>query len=252
MGVPLIVRTTRKVALTDAGQQFFHMASNSFQSLESAFEVVKNFHTEPSGLLRITMPPKVFVDYILPKLKEFNEKYPKIDLECDVDSRKFDIMEEGFDAGIRTRDIIAQDMIGVKLSERQRYICAASPSYFKQYGMPKKPQDLVEHNCLVPRVRKGLLYDRWEFEYRKKEFAVKVKGNLFMNDIEGYFEAMRAGFGIAFVTEHAVREELANKSLVECLKEYSSESEGFYIYFPKSRQNEAKLRAFVDHFKFSR
>lgn len=248
--VPLVVRTTRKVALSDAGQKFFELASNSFQNLESAFEEMKSFNSEPAGFLRITMPATVYKDFILPRLPEFYEKYPKIEMECDIENRKMDIMVEGFDAGIRSRDIIAQDMIGVKLSERIRYACVASPSYFKKYGTPTKPQDLVKHNCIVPRVRKGLTYDRWEFEYRKKEFEVKVSGNLIVNNLEAYSDSALAGLGIAYLPEHSVEKDIEKKRLVECLHEYASFSEGFYIYFPKSRQTEAKLRAFIEHFKY--
>jgi DNA-binding transcriptional LysR family regulator len=116
--------------------------------------------------------------------------------------------------------------------------------------MPNKPQDLVKHNCIVPRVGKSVLYDHWEFEYRKKEFEVKVKGNLILNEIEGYLGATLEGLGIAYLPEHFLKEYLDKKLLVKCLENYECEGEGYYLYFPKSRQNEAKLRAFVDHFKF--
>ncbi len=159
-----------------------------------------------------------------------------------------DIVGSGFDAGIRLSDILAKDMIAMKLYGPVRFVISAAPAYLSRAGRPKHPQDLLSHNCI--RVRLGeRLYDGWEFEHKGKEFQVQVQGALIVNDSALMVKAAIDGAGVIYSAEESIREELQAGQLELVLKPYAATSAGYYLYYPRQSRTLPKLRAFIEHVK---
>lgn len=154
----------------------------------------------------------------------------------------------GFDAGIRISDILAKDVVAIKLWGPIRFVTAASPEYLAKMGRPKHPKDLLSHNCIRPRLGAGL-YERWEFEQKGKEFHVQVKGSLILNDSLVMLDAAVNGAGIIYSTEDAIKDKVREGKLEIVLDQYACSSAGFYLYYPKRSQVLPKLRAFIEHIK---
>lgn len=248
LGVALLSRTTRSTSLTEAGSRFLNQAGPALDQILAALEDVGTFAEKPSGLLRINLPRVLYPTYLAPMISSFNKKYPDITVELYFEDQQSDVVEQGFDAGIRLSDILAKDMVALKLFGPVRFVTAGSPKYFSKMGRPKTPQDLLSHNCL--RVRMGTtLYDHWEFEQKGKEFQVQVKGPLILNDSLLAKDASVGGGGIIYTTEDSIRNQIESGKLEIVLSQYSCTSTGFYLYYPKRSQVLPKLRAFIDHLK---
>ncbi len=249
LGASLLTRTTRSVALTDAGRAFFEQADAAFGQLEAAFQGARGRASAPSGLLRINLPQVVFGPVIAPRLRAFFERYPQVQLECIVDDSLTDIVSQGFDAGVRAREQVARGMVAVRLHPKIRYVVAGSPDYFERAGVPQKPADLLEHRCVVMRFSAGNSYEDWEFAGKGGDFKVSVKRSLVVNDFPALTQAALAGAGLLYQAEHVLERELESGQLRECLARYSAYSEGYFLYFPRRLQHDPKLRAFIEHFK---
>ncbi len=249
VGVALLNRTTRSTSLTEAGENFLNQAGPAIDQILSALDAVGSYAAKPSGLLRLNMPRTVYPVFLAPIIARFVTKFPDICVEVFFEDQASDVVEKGFDAGIRLSDILAKDMVAIKLYGPVRFITAASPQYFKRMGYPQHPKDLLAHNCMRIRFGDTHMYDRWEFAAKGKEFAVQVKGSLIFNDSLVMLEAAAAGAGIIYTNEEAVAEKVRKGELEIALRSYASTSTGFYLYFPKKIQVQPKLRAFIDHLK---
>ncbi|MCM2322815.1 MAG: LysR substrate-binding domain-containing protein [Oligoflexia bacterium] len=248
LGVTLLSRTTRSTHLTEAGERFLAQAGPALDQILSAMDNVGRFAERPSGLLRINLPRSVYWE-LSPHIMSFMKKYPDVTVELFFDDGLSDIVEGGFDAGIRLSEMMAKDMVALKLFGPIRWVTVASPRYFKQRGRPKHPKDLLEHNCIRPRIEQTELYDQWEFESKGKDFQVHVTGSLILNDPILSLDAVLAGAGIAYLAEDMVRSEIESGKLETVLDDFVATSAGYYLYFPKRSQALPKLRAFVDHLK---
>lgn len=246
LGIALLTRTTRSTSLTEAGERFLAQAGPALDQILAALEDIGTYAKTPSGLLRINMPRIVYPAYLAPLVNSFIQKYPDVTVELFFEDQQSDVFENGFDAGIRLSDILAKDVIAMKLFGPIRFIIAGSPKYFNKMGRPKHPKDLLSHNCLRLRVGSNL-YDRWEFEHRGKEFQVHVKGPLIFNDSLLMLRAAVDGAGVIYATEEAVKEHIKSGKLETVLEPFVASSEGFFLYYPKRSQVLPKLRAFVDH-----
>lgn len=250
MKITLFTRTTRTVSLTESGEKFLEHAGPAMEQLIAAQENAQSLAEKPSGNLKINMPAIFYPVYLAPYVASFIQKYPDITLDIFSSDEAIDVFESGFDAGIRTSDILAKDMVAIKLFGPIRWVTAASPKYLNKYGRPKHPKDLLNHNCIRARFGLGAnVYDRWEFQEKGKEFEVKIHGNLTFNDTLHIKQAVLDGLGITYNSYDVVKEEVEDKKLEIILSQYQIQSEGFYLYFPKTSQVSPKLRAFIDHFK---
>jgi len=248
LGVALLSRTTRSTSLTEAGKKFLAEAGPGLDQVLSALGNVGDYAKTPSGLLRINLPRQIYRSYLAPLVTSFLKKYPDITIELYFEDQTSDVVGNGFDAGIRLSDILAKDMVALKLFGPVRFVTAASPDYLNKIGRPKHPQDLLTHNCICPRLGAGI-YDKWEFEHKGKEFQVQVNGSLILNDSMLNLEAAKEGAGIIYTFEDAIKDEIRSGKLEIVLKSYACVSEGFYLYYPKRSQVLPKLRAFIDHIK---
>lgn len=249
VGVSLLSRTTRSTSLTEAGERFLNSASPAIDQILASIEEVKSYAEKPSGLLRINLPRAIFQSYLSPLLASFQKKYPDVMVELFFEDQTSDVVESGFDAGIRLSDILAKDMVAVKLFGPVRFVTAASPAYLNKMGRPKHPKDLLSHNCLRARFGNAGIYDKWEFEYKGEEFKVQIKGSIICNDSLVMKNLAIEGNGIIYTTEDSIQNLVKEKKLEILLNQYVTSSAGFYLYYPKRSQVLPKLRAFVDHLK---
>jgi DNA-binding transcriptional LysR family regulator len=251
LGVTLLLRNTRTTSLTDAGKTFFEESGQALDQILASMENLSTVAKKPTGVLRLSLPRSIFPFYLAPLTASFLKKYPGITLELNFDSGSSDIDEKGFDAGIRISDLIAKDMIALKLFGPARYVVAASPGYLKLHGRPKHPKDLISHNCILMNMGQGV-YDRWEFENRGKEFEVQVKGNLTLNDSTQTTISALNGVGLIYYLQEAIEPYLHTGELETVLDSYAATSAGYYLYYSKASQLQPKLRAFINHIKESR
>lgn len=248
LGVALLSRTTRSTSLTEAGERFLSQAGPALDQILVALENVGTYAEKPSGLLRLNLPRQVYPFYVAPLVASFTQKYPEITVELFFEDQTSDVVATGFDAGIRLSDILAKDVVAIKLFGPVRFVTVASPQYLDRMGRPQHPKDLLSHNCIRPRLGAGL-YERWEFEHQGKEFQVQVKGSLILNDSLLMLDAAVDGAGIAYSTEDAIRDKVRSGKLEIVLDPFACTSTGFYLYYPRKSQVLPKLRAFIEHIK---
>jgi DNA-binding transcriptional LysR family regulator len=252
VGVRLLQRTTRSVGLTEAGARFIARLKPAMDGVHDAFEALGELRERPAGTLRLSLPRLGYELILAPKLPEFLAAYPDIDLDVSIDDAFIDIVEEGFDAGIRIGEMVERDMIGVRVSDDVRMAVVATPSYFAARGKPKHPRDLHAHDCINYRRRSlGVIY-RWEFTEDGKDFEIAVNGRMLLNDGDLMMKAALDGLGLAYVLESGVREHLASKRLVRVLDAFCVPFPGFFLYYPSRAQIAPKLQALVDFFKIGR
>lgn len=248
LGVRLLNRTTRSVALTEAGERLLAQLRPLLDNFETALESVNVFRDSPAGHLRITVPRPAARTIVEPILSRFLRAYPAITLDVVIDSTLTDIVRHRFDAGIRPGHRVEQDMIALRVGEDADPTVVASPDYLRRHGTPKEPADLRSHNCSRMRFASNALH-RWIFEKRGKSVEVDVTGSLISGDSDLAVRAAIDGVALARVPRHAVEAHLAAKTLVAVLEDWRPRSVGFYLYYPSRRQMPATLQALIDTLK---
>lgn len=244
----LVNRTTRSVALTEAGERLFARVSPAFQDIDDALEDLNTFRGKPAGTLRFNAARQSAQLVLLPIVTRFQQAYPEIGVEIAVNDGLVDMVSAGFDAGIRFGETIAADMIAVPIGPRQRSAVVASPAFFKKNKPPQTPHDLKNLPCIRFRFWGGALY-RWEFERGGIELEIDVAGSLTLNDQDLMVDAALDGAGLAYVFEKQVEDLIAKRRLVRVLADWCPAYPGFFMYYPSRRQLPAALRAFVDFVK---
>jgi DNA-binding transcriptional LysR family regulator len=248
LGVRLLNRTTRSVALTEVGERLLAELKPALDGFDAALESINNFRDKPAGHLRLTVPRPAAKTIIEPILSKFLLAYPAITLEIVTDSALTDIVRDRFDAGIRPGHRVEQDMIAVRVGEDARPTIVASPGYLRHHPRPNIPNDLAAHNCIRQRFASGAI-PHWAFEKKGKSLEVAVKGSLIVGESDLAIRAALDGVGIARVPVVTVAGLIEKKRLVPLLEDWMHRSVGFYLYYPSRRQTPAALRAFVDFLK---
>lgn len=256
LSVRLFNRTTRRVALTEAGAQFLDRVRPALSMLEAAYESLDETRGEPTGLLRVNLPRIAGDLLVVPHLAEFAQRYPRVVVELSLDEGLTDLIGEGFDAGIRLGERLARDMVAVPLSGPLRIAVAGSPAYFARHPKPSTPDDLVRHDCLRYRFSTSRGIYRWEFAEpgeragpSRRVFEVETSGSFVTNDLRTMVVAAEQGVGLLHVIEDFIRPQLADGRLVRVLDEWALTFDGFSLYMPSRAQMPSKLRAFVDFLK---
>ncbi|MGQ8821399.1 LysR family transcriptional regulator [Bibersteinia trehalosi] len=247
LGLQLFVRTTRQVSLTQAGQQLFHTAQQSFNKLDHELDLLAHYRNAPSGLVRINAALQVIENILVPKLAHFDQQYPDIQLELIAENRFVDIIAEGFDAGVRLGSDVAEGMIAVKISEPLKMVLVGSPDYFDEYGFPKNLDDLTQHKGIGYRFRSGNLY-AWEFEEQGKQRTITPNCQWIFNDDYPTKIAALQGLGIAYLPEMLVENEVANNSVITLFPEHCQSLPALYLYYPHRNVSPA-LRVVIDSLK---
>jgi DNA-binding transcriptional LysR family regulator len=248
LGVTLLTRTTRATSLTEAGEKFLQQAGPALETILSAMSDAGNAADKPAGRLRLNVPQTVYPNFLKRVIASFIEKYPDVTVEIFLENAATNIFERGFDAGIRVSDILAKDVVALKLFGPVRWVVAGAPSYFAEHGRPEHPKDLLAHPCICAGAG-SRVYDRWEFESDGKEFEVQVKGPLILNDVLLAIDAAVEGLGVVYSPEEAISDKLRSGKLEVILDQFTVISSGVYLYFPQRSQVHPKLRAFIDHIK---
>ncbi len=249
VGVRLLQRTTRSVGLTEAGERFVARLKPAMTGVDEAFEALDELRGRPAGTLRLTLPRIGYEQVMAPHLAAFMRAYPDVQLDVSLDDALVNIVEQGFDAGIRLGEMLEREMIGVRVGGSLRSIVVGSPEYFQRRGKPKHPRDLHQHDCINYRQRSSGAVYRWEFTENGKDFVVAAPGRLIANDAAVMVDAAKDGLGLAYVLECTVHEELARKDLVRVLDAFCPPFPGFFLYYPSRAQLAPKLKALIDCLK---
>jgi DNA-binding transcriptional LysR family regulator len=250
LGVRLLTRTTRSVAPTDAGERLLHRLGPRFEEIEAELAALSELRDKPAGTIRITATDYAVDTILWPKLVKFVRRYPDIKIEITIEYGLTDIVTQRFDAGVRAGEQVAKDMIAVRIGPDLRIAVVGAPSYFKKLPEPKRPQDLIGHDCINLRLSTlGGLY-AWEFEKAGRELKVRVEGQLVFNASAQMLNAALAGFGIAYVPEDLAQPHIAKGRLKRVLEDWCPPYAGFHLYYPSRRQPSAAFALLVEALRY--
>lgn len=246
MGIRLLTRTTRNVATTAAGERLLRTITPRMAEIEDEIAALMEFRDKPSGSIKLTLSDHALESVVWPKLKPVLKDYPDISVELALDSTFRNIVEEGFDAGVRLGESVEKDMIAVRIGPDWRLVAVASPGYLDEHGVPEHPKDLVRHVCINMRHETaGTLY-AWEFAKDGEELRVRVDGQLTFNNSYAMIDAAVHGYGIAYVPENIVQRQIASGELAQVLDDWSPFFDGYFLYYPSRRQNLPAFKIIVD------
>lgn len=243
MGVRLLQRTTRKLALTDAGAAFYERCVRVVAEAEEAERALSQLQVAPRGLLRITAPVGFGVAHLSGVLLEFQKLYPEVEVDLQLSDRLVDLVEEGFDMAVRISRLQDSSLVARKLCPMPMHIVAA-PAYLAQHGTPKEPRDLTRLNCLSYSYASS--GDTWNLRHRDRDVAVRVSGNLRTNTGEVILSAVRAGIGVAILPAFLAGPGLCSGELVELLTDCRLPTGAVYAIYPHSRHLSTKVRVMID------
>ncbi|MGH6881636.1 MAG: LysR family transcriptional regulator [Hypericibacter sp.] len=246
LGVRLLTRTTRSVSPTEAGERLLHSLGPRFEEIESELAALSELREKPAGTIRITATEYAVDTLLWPKLAKFLRQYPDIKVEIIMDAGLTDIVAQRFDAGVRSGEQVAKDMIAVRIGPDLRMAVVGTPSYFRTRSEPKKPQDLIGHNCInLHLATYGGLY-AWEFEKGARELKVRVEGQLVFNGTFQILNAALAGFGLGYVPEDLALPHIAKGRLKRVLEDWCPPYAGYHLYYPSRRQPSTAFALLVD------
>lgn len=247
--VRLFNRTTRSVGLTEAGELFLARVGPATGELLEATELLQAYRERPGGLLRINLPRVAYAGLLQPLLAEFLVQHPDIRLELCFEDGFINIIEGGFDAGIRMGDSVARDMVSTPISVPLRMAVVGSPKYLRRKGTPQRIEDLKEHDCIRFRfMGSGAVY-RWELMRGRRMVEIEVQGPLTVNDTTALVDTALEGIGLSYVMVMTAAPYLASGRLRPVLEESWPTLSPFHLYYPGRRQMPAKLRALIDFLK---
>ena len=248
VGAALFIRTTRSVGLTEAGERFLSRAKPAFEELVAASEVARDLGQRPAGLLRLSVPRAVVPILLEPLIASFCQAYPEVEVEIAASAELVDLAAEGFDAGIRLGQFIAQDMIAVRLTPPFPFVVVGSPDYLRRRKRPERIDDLRRHACLRMRRSNGSIAP-WSFVDGNKAIEATVSGPLVAHDYPTLLGAAIQGVGLAQVPGPLANAAIAEGRLQALLTPFAVTTPGVLLYYPGRRQVLPKLRAFIEHVK---
>jgi DNA-binding transcriptional LysR family regulator len=252
LGLRLLTRTTRSVSPTEAGERLLRTVGHRFEEIEAELDALSELREKPAGTIRITATDYVADTILWPKLTKFLRDYPDIKVEITVDYGLTDIVAQRYDAGVRSGEQVAKDMIAVRIGPDICMAVVGAPSYFAKRSPPKKPQDLTDHNCInlcLP--THGGLYAS-EFEKGGRELKVRVDGQLVLNGTTQMLNAALAGFGLAYVPEDLAEPHVAAGRLKRVLEDWCPPFPGYHLYYPSRRHSSPAFALLVDALRYKR
>jgi DNA-binding transcriptional LysR family regulator len=250
LGLRLLTRTTRSVSPTEAGERMLQTVGRRFEEIEAELEALCELRDKPAGTIRITAIDHAADTILLPKLAKFLADYPDVNVEVVIDYGLTDIVAERYDAGVRSGEQLAKDMIAVRIGPDLRVAVVGAPGYFARRSPPKKPQDLTDHNCINLRLpTHGGLY-AWEFEKEGRELRVRVDGQLVLNGTRQMLNAALAGSGVAYVPDDLAEPHIRTGALQRVLEDWCPSYSGYHLYYPSRRQASAAFTLLVDALRY--
>lgn len=245
IGAPLLVRTTRSVSLTEAGERLLSRSASGLREAIAAIDEARAGSSEVTGRLRLTVP-RLAVPLLEPVLPSLLRGHPRLEVEIDVDDQRVDILARGYDAGIRLSEFVERDMVAVRITPPFQFVVVGTPRYLRARGRPARPRDLLAHDCIGFRsATTGAVYP-WEFERNGKQLQIALRGPVVTNDSMLMIGAAKAGLGLAYVSELQTAAEVKAGRLEVVLADYTPRVPGFFLYFPRRAQRMPKLRALID------
>jgi DNA-binding transcriptional LysR family regulator len=244
-GVRLLNRTSRSVTLTSAGEELQTAILTPFQEISRAVDVLNQFRDAPVGRVRLSVPTEAAELLVGPVLATFADRYPDVELEISVSNHMIDVIDGGFDGGIRYGGTVPEDMIAQRLSAEIRWVVAASPTYLERFGVPTHPKDLEHHRCIRIRAGDDKIF-RWEFEHGEEALEVNVPGSLIVDQGRVGLAAVTDGAGLMYVPEPLVKPLVESGVLQLVLNDWASLGPGFHLYHSSRRQVPAGLRLFTE------
>ncbi len=250
LGLRLLARTTRSVALTEAGERLLGAIGPAFADIDAGVAALSELRDKPAGTIRMTTSEHAAHAVLWPVLSPLLHSYPDLHVELVIDSGLTDIVAERFDAGVRLGESIAKDMVAVRIGPDLRMAVVGAPSYFAERPKPRTPQDLAEHRCINLRLpTAGGLY-AWELEKGARELRVRVDGQLVFNTSRMTVRAATDGLGLACVLEDLAADQLAAGSLVRVLADWCPPFAGYHLYYPSRRQPSAAFSLLVEALRY--
>lgn len=250
LGIRLLIRTTRSVSPTQAGERLLLTIGPRFDEIENEVAALSEFREKPAGRIRITTGEHPALTVLWPVLAELMPRYPDIHVELNVDYGLTDLAAERYDAGVRLGEQVAKDMIAVPIGPQMRMAVVATPGYFANHPPPQTPQDLTHHICINMRLpTHGGIYV-WEFEKDGQELRVRTDGQLVFNTIALRMNALLAGLGVAFLPDDLVAPHVSEGRLVRVLEEWCAPFPGYHLYYPSRRQSSPAFQVLVDALRY--
>ncbi|MEW6625997.1 MAG: LysR family transcriptional regulator [Pseudomonadota bacterium] len=244
-GVRLLNRTTRSVSLTAAGEELQTGIQASLETIGDAAERLDRYRDEPAGRIRINVLEDAVPLLLEPVMPVFVERYPEVEVDVSVSNRLIDVIDSGFDAGIRYGGTVPEDMIAQRLSPDIKWVAAAAPAYLERFGEPATPDDLADHRCVRIKLGNDQLYP-WEFERDGEEVAITVPGPLTADASHTVLGFGISGAGIIYGSEPMLQPHVALGALQIVLAEWASMGSGFHAYYPSRRQLPTGLRLLIN------
>ncbi|TMP20426.1 LysR family transcriptional regulator [Pseudoalteromonas sp. S2721] len=245
LGVRLLNRTTRTVSPTDAGHTLVRRLTIGFEEIGAALAELDQHRDKPTGRLRINVLSDGARLLMAQSLPKFLQAYPEMAVEVAVDDRIIDILEAGFDAGIRYGGTIPEDLIALRVSDHLKWVACASPKYLNSSPKIEMPEDLKQHNCIQLRTGFGVIY-HWDFEKNGQQCSIDVPGQLCVNETAIGIDIALAGRGVMYCLEERIKPYLENGSLQVVLPDWAPIEEPFYIYYSGRRQMPPGLKELIE------
>lgn len=244
LGVRLFNRTTRSVALTDAGRKFVDQVGPSVRNIHDAMDIARSQQETPSGTLRINAFPTAAREILGPLLLRFLRCYPQVHVDLVTEGRIVDIVAEGFDLGLRSADLVPSDMIAIPVGPPRSFAVVATPAYFKVNEKPRVPPDLLRHACLRIRLPNGALH-RWQFEKDGQPVQIDVHGPITLDEASLSRIAVLDDVGIGYFMESDIREDIEAGRLVRVLEDWTPPLVPLSLYYPSRRNPSAAFKALI-------
>lgn len=235
----LFYRTTRKVALTEAGQTFLQHCQRLQDAREEALNAIGDLASEPKGLLRMTCAVAYGERFIVPLVTAFAARHPRLSVDIELSNRNLDLVQDGFDIAIRLGRLQDSRMLATRLAPRRMYLCA-SPDYLQRYGRPHSLSELARHNCLVGSS------DTWTFQLDGREASQRIQGNWRCNSGQAVLDAALGGLGLCQLPDYYVLEHLRSGALVSLLDNHQPPNTAVWALYPQQRHLSPKVRQLID------
>jgi DNA-binding transcriptional LysR family regulator len=246
LGVRLLTRTTRGVSPTEAGEKLYTELAPHYEAIETGLSALGETRDKPAGTIRITTHDHAAGTILWPKLSPLLAGYPGIKIEISINYGLIDIVAERFDAGVRTGDQVARDMIAVRISPDMKRAVVGSPGYLSGRPPPQTPQDLTRHNCINMRLPTYGGLSPWEFVKDGKTLQVQVEGQAIFNTTPQKLQAALDGGGLATLPDDMVAEHVASGRLLRVLEDWCPTYPGYHLYYPSRRQASPAFSLVVD------
>lgn len=245
LGVRLFNRTTRSVALTEAGLRFVEQMTPALKDIHQALDAVRSQQATPSGTLRINTFATAGREILSPLVIEFLRRFPKVHIDLVTEGKLVDIVADGFDFGVRSANLVPTDMIAIPLGSPRRYAVVASPMYLEKRDRPSAPPDLLAHPCVRARLPNGKVL-HWQFEAEGQPVRVDIDGPITLDEASLARLAVLESVGIGFFMESDVRSDIEEGRLVRLLDEWTPPLSPLCLYYPSRRNPPAAFKVFVD------